>query len=272
MWSDRCSYPSLDCPTTTAGPRRRTSSSQRQSPYPSHHQFRTTKGTFFEVALVSQHHQGSEKTSPWLTDDDDDGRQDSPTSSTSRTTTPDLTRQRSLSSSSFATSNWSPSPVTGAVGFPSMQSGIQRHEADQAMTVRPEAEPTLLGTLITIDSHAWTDRGKADYWMCYTCTRRLPPEDFKCEQTFKVRLGDHWDSPSVHLRRFCIPCGIKLGAHRPGPVFETKHATTRRWICNCLRIHDAGVSICPKCNRLSTPTEQAGVYTFQVSISPSPSL
>ncbi|KAJ1327697.1 hypothetical protein MN608_07028 [Microdochium nivale] len=124
----------------------------------------------------------------------------------------------------------------------------------------------LIGELIAIDSYACTKGSKNEYWMCYTCTRRLPPEDFKSEQSFQVRSGDHPNSPMIHLRRFCIPCGIQIGAHKPGPVFETKHSDKRRWICACHRIHDSAASECSSCHRLSTPSMRAGEYTFQISI------
>lgn len=238
---DRCNL--SPCLTSTIGPRRHTPSERRASPYPQQKQYRSTRGTFFEVTLATD---VPERSKSVASSDDD-------------------------TSHAFFDQAETPSPMQrrlsrGSASWSSISSTSRSSSTDQFTPSGTEDARSLIGELIAIDSYACTTGSKNDYWVCYTCTRRLPPEDFKSEQSFQVRCGDHPSSPMIFLRRFCIPCGIRIGAHKPGPVFETKHPDKRRWICACYRIHDSVANQCRSCHRLSTLSVRAGEYTIQVSI------
>lgn len=254
-----------EMPSRAIGPQRRTSPCQRQSPYSSQHQYRTTRGTFFEVAFASCPSE-NDHTSVYPSSD---ALPASPRSIISRrTVTPDLIRQRSISSSPSVYGSRPQSPVVWSVEIEQSSTSSREYGTNWIMPNHTEDRVSVLGKLITMDSYAGSDGGaNNEYWMCYTCHDQLPPEDFKDKQSFKKRLDDNPDSPLVYLRRFCIPCGIKLGAHKPGPVFETKRAEKKRWICPCLRVHDAKIKACPRCSGHSIPTERAGEFIFEVSFS-----
>lgn len=69
----------------------------------------------------------------------------------------------------------------------------------------------------------------------------------------------------IHLRQYCIECGVEYGLHVPGELYKTwaSEGATRgagqgksKWICECEdlpprdRIHDLFlVEICSRCNR-----------------------
>ncbi|KAI1077406.1 hypothetical protein F5B20DRAFT_274492 [Whalleya microplaca] len=87
---------------------------------------------------------------------------------------------------------------------------------------------------------------------CYMCCQVLPAGWFASNQALQAFLRNSLSErqPVIHLRRFCIRCGIKSGCHGPGDYLITRTGE-RLWICDCTQIRSVEqVSNCNVCGAI----------------------
>ncbi|KAI0008717.1 hypothetical protein F4779DRAFT_423709 [Xylariaceae sp. FL0662B] len=87
---------------------------------------------------------------------------------------------------------------------------------------------------------------------CYMCCQVLPAGWFASNQPLQALLRNGLSAKQsvVHLRRFCIRCGVRSGCHGPGAYLVTGTGE-RLWICECAEIRSVEqVSNCTVCGAI----------------------
>ncbi|KAI2630314.1 hypothetical protein GGS26DRAFT_105690 [Hypomontagnella submonticulosa] len=86
---------------------------------------------------------------------------------------------------------------------------------------------------------------------CFMCYRVLPVSVFAKHQTRQalLRTLPSEEQSVIHLRRFCIPCGIQSGCHVAGDELNTRTGE-RYWLCDCLCVLSDATPGCGNCSAL----------------------
>lgn len=109
------------------------------------------------------------------------------------------------------------------------------------------AEESKIGLVLRAEKDAAHNfRRHRERLGCFACYRVLAVGEFAAEQLardpYSRRTGG-----ATFLRRYCVPCGLRRGWHRPGEVIERRDSSTW-WVCGCRQARDkATTSACRRC-------------------------
>lgn len=111
------------------------------------------------------------------------------------------------------------------------------------------AEESKIGLVLRAEKDAAHNfRRHRERLGCFACYRVLAVGEFAAEQLARDPYSRGTGAGGgTFLRRYCVPCGLRRGWHRPGEVIERRDSSTW-WVCGCRQARDkTTTSACRRC-------------------------